>query len=79
MEVMTFLTAIGGLMLAIIGFFLKQTMDELKSVKSLSHKTATKVEVLENKYLNMDEKFEDLKVSIKELTQEIKNLNNKIK
>lgn len=76
---MEILTMIGGLMFAVIGFFLKQTMQELKEVKSVAYKTATKVEVLETKHINIDEKFDDLKSSIKELTQEIKNLNNRIK
>ena len=42
MDTMTILTAIGGVMLSVIGFFLKQTMSELKEVKQTAYTTATK-------------------------------------
>jgi peptidoglycan hydrolase CwlO-like protein len=80
LEVLTF---IGGLMLTIIGFFLKKTMNELENVKEVAYDTKVKVKVLENDYMNkieaLNNKFDSLAESIKELNVSIKELNNKIK
>ena len=77
------LTIIGGVMLAVIGYFLKSTMDDLKSVKLLSFETKNKLALLENdsvnKYNNLSDKFEDLKTALIDLTKEIKELNNRTK
>ena len=76
------LTAIGGIMLAIIGWFLKQTMSELKDVKELSYSTKNQLDVLKNdhlnKYANMSDKMEELKVAVYDLTKEISALNKSI-
>tara|TARA_R110000868_G_scaffold57480_1_gene177462 strand:- start:35 stop:289 length:255 start_codon:yes stop_codon:yes gene_type:complete len=83
MEPLTILTFIGGIMLAIIGFFLRQTMTELKEVKMLAYTTSTKLEVLQKdhdlqlEYLS--DKFDDLYDAMKDLTKEIKELNQKMK
>jgi len=81
--VLTILTAIGGIMLAIIGYFLKSTMEELKEVKKVTYLTSTKLEVLERDYLlqvkYLNDKFDDLSDSMTELTKEIKILSQKIK
>jgi peptidoglycan hydrolase CwlO-like protein len=83
MEMMELLTAIGGLMMAIIGFFLRQTMQELKDIKEVAYKTKTKVEVLENDYLNkvnsLNSKFDLLYNAIDKLTDKIEELNKRIK
>jgi len=83
MDVMTILTMIGGVMLTIIGYFLKSTMDDLKSVKSVSFETKSKLALLENdsvnKYNNLSEKFDDLKSALIDLTKEIKELNKRVK
>ena len=80
---MTILTMIGGVMLTIIGYFLKSTMDDLKSVKSVSFETKSKLALLENdsvnKYNNLSEKFDDLKSALIDLTKEIKELNKRVK
>ena len=47
MEMIELLTIIGGVMLVIIGFFLRQTMADLKSVKLMSYENKSKIEVLE--------------------------------
>ena len=78
-DVMEILTFVGGLMVSIIGYFLKRTMDELKEVKQVTFKNQTKIEVMETRFANIDEKMDDLKEVIKELTQEIKALNIRIK
>lgn len=80
---MSILTFIGGIMLAIIGYFLRQTMEELKEVKKATYLTSTKLEVLERDYLlqvkYLNDKFDDLSDNMVELTKEIKNLSQKIK
>jgi predicted glycosyl hydrolase (DUF1957 family) len=83
MDMMTLLTIIGGVMLTIVGYFLKMTMDELKEVKLLSYKTKGDLDVLKNdhnnKYTNMTDKFDELKLVIVDLTKEIKELNKRVK
>lgn len=80
---MQLLTAIGGLMVTVIGFFLRQTMQELRDVKEIAYKTKTKVEVLENDYLNkvnsLNDKFDLLYNAIDKLTNKIEELNKRIK
>lgn len=83
MEIINILTFIGGLMLAVIGYFLKETMNDLKSVKATSFETKNKLALLENdsinKYNNLSEKFDDLKSALVDLTKEIKEMNKRIK
>lgn len=83
MEVIDILTLIGGIMLSVIGYFLKSTMDDLKNVKSVSFETKSKLALLENdsvnKYNNLSEKFDDLKGALIDLTKEIKELNKRVK
>lgn len=77
------LTMIGGVMLAIIGYFLKDTMNQLKEVKEVAYKTKGDLQVLKNDYLNkigqLNDKFDLLYDAVKDLTDEIKQLNKKIK
>ena len=83
MEMIDLLTAIGGIMLGIIGYFLKATMAELKSVKDLSYNTKNQLDILKNdhtnKYANMSDKFDELKTAVVDLTKEIKELNKRVK
>lgn len=83
MEMMELLTIIGGIMLGIIGFFLRQTMSDLKSVKIMSYENKSKIEVLEKEHIirhqNLSEKFDELKLTMSELIKEIKELNKRIK
>jgi peptidoglycan hydrolase CwlO-like protein len=70
-------------MLSIIGYFLKKTMDDLRSVKEMSYDNRSKIELLQNdynnKYNNLSEKFDELKLTMNELIKEIKELNKRIK
>lgn len=83
MEILNVLTMIGGLMLTIIGFFLKKTMDELKDVKVLAADTATKLQVLQRDHeLQLEylgDRFDDLQEAVKDLTKEIKELTKAVK
>ena len=78
---MTILTMIGGVMLTILGYFLKETMNDLKSVKLLTYETKNKLDILQNdhinKHANLTDKFDELKQALNELTKELKELNKK--
>lgn len=80
---MTLLTMIGGVMLAVIGYFLKETMKDLKQVKMLSYENKNKIDILEKEHIlrhqNLSEKFDELKLTMSELIKEIKELNKRIK
>jgi hypothetical protein len=81
MEILGF-NVIFGILLGIIAFFLKATMDDIKKMKECVYSTKTKVEVMESDYLNkhhnLNEKFDMLNQSMRELTAEIKALRSKI-
>ena len=81
MTMIDILTLIGGVMLTILGYFLKSTMDDLKSVKLLSYETKSKLDILQNdhinKHANLTDKFDELKQALNELTKELKELNKK--
>ena len=81
MTMIDILTLIGGVMLTILGYFLKSTMDDLKSVKLLSYETKSKLDILQNdhinKHANLTDKFDELKQALNELTKELKVLNKK--
>ena len=80
---MQILTLIGGVMLAVIGYFLKRTIDELKEVKVMSYDNKNQIDMLKidykNKVDNLTEKFDELKLTMSELIKEIKELNKRIK
>ena len=77
------LFVLGGISISIIGYFLKKTLDELEKVKTISYENKNKLSVIEVDYLNkintLNDKFDDLKEVMKDLTMEIKALNNKMK
>jgi len=74
---------LGGIGISVIGYFLKRTLDELEKVKLITYENKNKLLVLEidnlNKINSLNEKFEDLKQVIRDLTIEIKELNKKMK
>ena len=71
-----------GLVVAIIGYFLRETMADLKSVKSLSHQNKANIDLLKLEYSGkfeaLTEKVSELKETLADLIKEIKNLNNTI-
>jgi len=83
MDIHTILTFLGGLSISVIGYFLKQTMAEIRNIKEVTYTTKTKVEVMEadyiNKISNLNEKFDLLYTAINKLTDKIEKLNDKIK
>lgn len=76
---------IGGIVMSVIGFFLKEALDglkeakkDIKRVEDMVGHNKSEVDVLRNDYLNkhdaLSEKFIDLKESMHALTKEIKSL-----
>lgn len=81
-ETTKILMSIGGILLSIIGYFLRQTMADLKEVKTISITNKSRFDVLENDYKNKIEvlykQFEILTTSIEKLTDKIDDLNKKM-
>lgn len=65
---------IGGIVLSVIGYFLKRTIDDLDKVKQLVNDNKSKIELVENNHLHLNNKFDLLYDAVRELTQEIKSL-----
>lgn len=63
---------------SIIGYFLKNTMDELKTVKELAISTKNKLDIVENNHEHLTDKFDQLYVAVKDLTLEIKHLTKEL-
>ena len=82
MEILQIGGVVFGLMLGVISFFLKATMDDIKKMKECVYSTKTKVEVMEkdylNKHQNLTEKFDLLNTTMRDLTSEIKKLSEQI-
>jgi hypothetical protein len=83
MDTFGLLTLVAGVMLSVISFFLKRTMDELKEVKQMSYNNKSEIDILKtdykNKIENLSEKFEELKLTMSDLIKEIRELNKRIK
>jgi uncharacterized membrane protein (DUF106 family) len=78
-EVASLVTSV---LIGIIGFFLKETMTDMKEMKKCVAEMRVKLSVIENDYLNkhntMSSRFDDLNSAVKDLTNEIKLLNKEI-
>lgn len=72
---------LGGISISIIGYFLKKTLDELEKVKVISYENKNRLSVIENDYLNkvanLNDRFDLLYDAMKDLTNEIKELNKR--
>ncbi len=64
-----------GAVIGVISYFLNRTMNELDKVKSNSETNTIKINLLENNHTHLTDKFDLLYDAVKDLTQEIKNLN----
>lgn len=73
----------GSIIVAIIGYFLRKTMDKQEEIDKATILIRKDLDVLkkdhDNKHEYLTEKFDDLKDSIVLLTNEIKQLTAKIK
>lgn len=72
---------LGGISISVIGYFLKKTLDELEKVKVISYENKNRLSVIENDYLNkvanLNDRFDLLYDAMKDLTNEIKELNKR--
>jgi ascorbate-specific PTS system EIIC-type component UlaA len=79
---MEILTTIGGLMLGVVSYFLRRTMNEIEKIKEVAYENRSQIMVMRNDYINkidaLNDKFDLLANSIKELNSNIKELNNKL-
>jgi uncharacterized membrane-anchored protein YhcB (DUF1043 family) len=71
----TVIVVIAGIVIGIISYFLNRTMNELDKVKDNSEKNTIKISLLENNHTHLTDKFDLLYEAVRDLTQEIKNLN----
>lgn len=71
----TVVVIIAGIVIGIISYFLNRTMNELDKVKSNSETNTIKINILENNHTHLTDKFDLLYDAVRDLTQEIKNLN----
>lgn len=72
---------VGGILISIIGYFLIRTMNKLDSTADKAEKTEISLALVKQeiglKHERLEEKMDELKDSIVNLTQEIKVLNNR--
>jgi uncharacterized membrane-anchored protein YhcB (DUF1043 family) len=77
---------IAGIMITIIGYFLKSTIEELKEtkneierVKDLATENKSKIDLLSNNHSHLVKTLDDLYQMLKDLVVEVKDLNKRIK
>lgn len=77
-----YVEVVGAILVAVIAYFLKKTMDDLKETAKLSVENKSEISILKTDYKNkidfFTEKFDELKTTISELIKEIKELNKRI-
>ena len=69
---------IGGILISIIGYFLKTTMEDLKSVKEMTIGNKSKIDLVDNNHSHLNDRFDLLYDAVKDLTLEIKNLSKEL-
>jgi len=83
MEVKDIFLTIIGIVISVISYFLKGVLGDIKEVKNLTYRTKTKLEVIENDYINkiaaLNQKFDLLYNAIDKLSNQIEELNKRIK
>ena len=71
-----------GVLISIIGYFLKETMDDLKDVQNMAQETKIDLGLVKldnkNKYDNLLEKIEQLFDTNKEIISELKQIKDKM-
>lgn len=71
----TVIVIAAGIIIGIISYFLNRTMGELDKVKDNSEKSTIRISLMENNHTHLTDKFDLLYDAVRDLTQEIKNLN----
>ena len=71
-----------GVLISIIGYFLKETMDDLKDVQNMAQETKIDLGLVKldtkNKYDNLLEKISELSETNKEIISELKQIKDKM-
>ena len=71
-----------GVLISIIGYFLKETMEDLKDVQNMAQETKIDLGLVKldtkNKYDNLLEKIQQLFETNKEIISELKQIKGKI-
>ena len=71
-----------GVLISIIGYFLKETMDDLKDVQKMAQDTKIDLGLVKldtkNKYDNLLEKISELSETNKEIISELKQIKDKM-
>ena len=77
-----YIEVVGGILLAVVVYFLKKTMEELKETQKISLENKSEISILKTDYKNkidfFTQKFDELKITISELIKQIKELNKRI-
>lgn len=68
--------AVNGILIVIVGWFLKDVMTEIKKMRDEVNRNKTKIDVIENDYLN---KHDNLVDKIESLNDNMKDLNSTIR
>jgi len=83
MDMTQVITIIAGIIISVLSYFTKATMDRLSKVEDTASATKIKLEILQNDHTNknenLQEKIEALTAIVKELSIDIKELNKRLK
>ena len=67
-----------GTAVSVIGYFLKNLIEDHKETQKMAIENKAKIDLLENNHSHLNEKFDSLLATLKELTQEVKNLSKEL-
>jgi hypothetical protein len=73
-----FITIIIGLVVSVIGYFLKALIEDHKETQKIAIANQSKIELIANDHAHLNEKFDSLLSVMRELTQEVKNLSKEL-
>ncbi len=66
------LSTVGGVMVAIIGYFLSNAMLNIREIEKQTIKNTTSIEVQKERFDGLDSKINEMRQDIKELVHELK-------
>lgn len=78
MENINLIPTIIGIVISVMGYFLKKTMDRLDVIEKMTIENKSKIELTDNNHQHLNDKVDKLYDAIKDLTVEIKNLSKEI-
>lgn len=66
------LSTVGGLLIAIIGYFLSQSMANMRDVERQTIRNTTAIEVQRERFDAIDNKINEMRIDLKDLINELK-------